>query len=177
MGKRGIVLVAAVGLALAGCGGPDVPAAEQGGSSVQASVAASVPVLPPSASAIGSPSAPGPSALGPSSLGPSAPTSVPRPSTPRPLPPIPATTAAPAPGPFTAQETAFLAQLNSLSAHVADGPAAVALGHKVCSQFGSHVAYDTIADSITGYNPDDARNLVTAAVLTLCPQHKSQVGG
>ena len=70
-----------------------------------------------------------------------------------------------------------MAQLKALSTHVADGPAAVALGRTVCDQFGARVGYNQIADGITGYNADDARNVITAAVLTLCPQYKSQVGG
>jgi len=96
---------------------------------------------------------------------------------PHPAPSVPASTTAPTPQLLTAQETAFLTQLKTLSAHVADGPTAVALGHKVCNQFGAHVAYDKIAEEITGYNADDSRNVVTAAVITLCPQYKSLVGG
>ncbi len=47
----------------------------------------------------------------------------------------------------------------------------------MCTQFGEHVGYNQVASGIAGYNPDDARNVITAAVLTLCPQYKGLVGG
>jgi len=51
------------------------------------------------------------------------------------------------------------------------------LSHWVCTQFGEHVGYDQVASGVIGYNSDDARNVITAAVLTLCPQYESLVGG
>jgi len=55
-----------------------------------------------------------------------------------------------------------------------------ALGHQVCGEFGMGVDYEKIADGISAafaYNPDDARTVITASVLTLCPQYKKLVGG
>lgn len=47
----------------------------------------------------------------------------------------------------------------------------------MCTQFGEHVGYDQVASGVIRYNSDDARNVITAAVLTLCPQYGSLVGG
>jgi len=64
-----------------------------------------------------------------------------------------------------------------LSVPVAGEQATVAQGHRECTQFGEHVGYDQVASGVIGYNSDDARNVITAAVLTLCPQYESLVGG
>lgn len=189
MSMLGPILVVAVGVALTGCSGPDAPAAEQG--STTPSARASVTAVSPLSSAP-APSAPIPSvpirsvpaSSAPASSVPLPPAPVPSaalrppgPTTARPAPPVPSATTAPAPVTVSTQEAAYLAKLQGLSAHVADGQAAITLGHRVCTQFGEHVGYNQIADTITGYNPDDARNLITAAVLTLCPQYKSLAGG
>lgn len=182
MSKLGPVLVVAIGVALAGCSGPDTPAAEQGSTAPSAptSVAAVSPLSYAPTPSVSAATAPIPSAsLPPAPVSSTAPgpTGPPRTTTARPVPPAPSATTAPTPVTVSAQEAAYLAKLQGLSAHVADGQAAITLGHRVCTQFGEHVGYNQIADTITGYNPDDARNLITAAVLTLCPQYKSLAGG
>lgn len=56
----------------------------------------------------------------------------------------------------------------------------VALGHQVCGEFGMGVDYEKIADGISAafaHNPDDARTVLAASVLTLCPQYRKLVGG
>lgn len=90
-------------------------------------------------------------------------------------------------GSTTNQDAAFLAQLRADAVPLAitvAAPAAntitAALGHQVCGNFTANVDYETIASGISAafrYNPDDARTVITASVLTLCPQFKSRVGG
>jgi Protein of unknown function (DUF732) len=85
------------------------------------------------------------------------------------------------------QDQAFLAQLRISSLplaisvpSVAANSVTAALGHQVCAQLTSNIDYETIANGISAafpYNPDDARSLITASVVTLCPQFKSRVGG
>jgi Protein of unknown function (DUF732) len=85
------------------------------------------------------------------------------------------------------QDQAFLAQLRISSLplaisvpSVAANNVTAALGHQVCAQLTSNIDYETIANGISAafpYNPDDARSVITASVLTLCPQFKSRVGG
>jgi len=168
MGKLGLVLMVAAAVALVGCSTRDLSASPSPDSSVSA-------VLPPSVSASGvSATAPVSSPARVSSTAPAAPSSVPRPSRTTAVPPVASATAVPAPAPGDA---AFLTQLKTLSVPVADEQATVAQGHRVCTQFGEHVGYNQVASGIIDYNSDDARNVITAAVLTLCPQYKGLVGG
>ena len=170
MGKLGLVLMVAAAVALVGCSTRDLSPSPSPNSSVSA-------VLPPSVSASGvSATAPVSSPARVSSTAPAAPSSVPRPSRTTAVPPVASATAVPVPAPAPG-DAAFLAQLKTLSVPVADEQATVAQGHRVCTQFGEHVGYNQVASGIIDYNSDDARNVITAAVLTLCPQYKGLVGG
>ncbi|WP_127782094.1 DUF732 domain-containing protein [Rhodococcus sp. X156] len=82
---------------------------------------------------------------------------------------------------------AFLSQLADFTVPLAVGigggvaeQVTQALGHQVCGQLSAGTDYETIANGISGsfdYNADDARTVITASVLAICPQHKNLVGG